>query len=243
VIPVFRTAGAVSELVDRVHRALDASAADHLVLFVDDRSPDDAWSVLDAVCRQDRRVAAMRLQRNAGQHAALLAGIHACNAGWVAVMDGDLQDPPELLPSLLREAKAAGCTAFAERHGAYESWDRLLTSALYKSVLALLVGLPRRCGTFFVVPQEVVRRLMLLETPSPQVVVMARSASPAIRTVPFDRQRRERGRSAYNFRGRLAAAAAGLRCALACRFPLLRRKGARAPAAVPGEFIGEAWNP
>ena len=96
-----------------------------------------------------------------GQHAAVLAGLARARGSWAAVLDGDLQDPPEVIPQLLAAGREQGVSViFAGRRGRYESRARLLTSVLYKRTLSLLVGVPRDAGIFVVLERPVVDRLL-----------------------------------------------------------------------------------
>ncbi|MGZ8217997.1 glycosyltransferase [Methylomagnum sp.] len=243
VTPVYRNADTLAELAQRLHAALDAKVPDHRVLLVDDNSPDESWQILEGLCRADDRLAAVKLSANFGQHRALLTGLAlAADSAWVAALDADLQDPPEVLCELYEKALATGRTVFAERHGKYESSGRMLTSLLFKSLVGQISGLPRRCGTFFIAPQPVVARLLDFSVPVPQVPIMTRIAAGQIATVPFIRPTRPHGESAYNFGLRLRVARDGLRCAVACRLA----KGGGQPASNPAASrisarLGRGW--
>ena len=101
VVPTFNEAGNVSALIGRI--ALACSALNTEVLFVDD-STDNTPQVITEAARS-APVPVRMIRRNAGERpgglsGAVLNGLRGANADWVAVMDGDLQHPPELLPLL-----------------------------------------------------------------------------------------------------------------------------------------------
>src|SRR3954447_2565389 len=104
VIPVYGCAGCLVTLHDRLHASLDEAVADWEVVYVDDASPDGSWETLEELALTDDRVRALRLSRNFGQHAAITAGLAESRGRWTAVMDCDLQDPPEALPKMLETA-------------------------------------------------------------------------------------------------------------------------------------------
>jgi glycosyltransferase involved in cell wall biosynthesis len=216
-LPVYRNAAALPELAHRLTRALAPTGLDYRLLFVVDASPDDAWRVVQALAVQDARVAGLLLATNQGQHRALLTGMAHVHARWVAVMDADLQDPPELLPELIDACAASDLTVFARRRGAYQSPGRMWTSRLFKSLLGWLLRMPADVGTFLVIPRQVCVRMCQARIGHPQVVVMARFFSPGWRGVPFVRERRLLGSSAYSAMGRVRAAVRSLRCAWECR--------------------------
>ena len=242
VAPVYRNAGTLAELVQRLHAALD-SMADHRILMVDDNSPDDSWQILDRLCRNDSRLAAVKLSANLGQQHALLIGLSlAADSAWVSILDADLQDPPEVMPAMYEKSLATYETVFAERFGQYESWDRMLASVIFKSLVGLISGLPRRCGTFFIAPKPVIARVLGFSVTDPQLPIMTRIAAGRIATVPFVRLRRSQGQSAYNFQRRLRAAYAGLRCAIACRLKMQVKPTAANPnTSRISAILGQGW--
>lgn len=99
VIPVYNSAETLTTLVSRVEAALTNIAFE--IIFVDDCSNDTSWSVIEQLARDHSQVSGIRLLKNSGQHAALLAGIRNVSAPITITMDDDLQNPPEDIPLLL----------------------------------------------------------------------------------------------------------------------------------------------
>jgi glycosyltransferase involved in cell wall biosynthesis len=120
VIPVYGCAGCLTALYERLCSVLESVLESWEIVFVDDRSPDGAWELLEDLARRDRRVRALRLSRNFGQHAAITAGLAEAHGRWVAVLDCDLQDPPEEIPRLLEIAKE-GCDVVGTAASAHAS--------------------------------------------------------------------------------------------------------------------------
>jgi glycosyltransferase involved in cell wall biosynthesis len=242
IVPVYCNAPTLEPLVHRIHGALDAERVDHIVLLVDDDSRDDAWRIIHAICDRDSRVAGAKLDRNYGQHAAILVGLALARGTWIAVMDADLQDPPEALPALLREAKATGTTVFGARRARHGSWLRSASSAAYKLLLALVAGVPRGCGTFFVVPAAVADRVTRYHVSRPQVLVMACRASSRVTTLRYERDARQIGGSAYDLRRLVVAARNGIQCAYECSRESARSPGTTRSWGSIDELAGTAWH-
>lgn len=222
VVPVFGTAFAIAELARRTASVLDARRLAWELLFVDDASADGAEAELATLCAADARCAALGLARNVGQHRALLAGFACTRGRLVAALDGDLQDEPETLPSLL-DAAADHELVFAGRSGRHQSLARTVSSRLFKTLLSLTGGMPRDAGLFLVTRGELARRIAASNDPDPFVSVALAFESARTTSVPAVRARRPEGRSAY--RG-LARWQRGVR---ALRFVWRRRSG-RPPA-------------
>jgi polyisoprenyl-phosphate glycosyltransferase len=233
VVPVYRNSETLVALAARVRQAMVANGLDYRLLFVVDASPDLSWEVVQQIAMADGNVAGLRLRRNVGQHAAIMAGIQAVDGDVIAVMDADLQDPPELLPTLARLSRESGSTVFAQRRGRYQSRSRMLTSRAFKTLLSRVSGVPADVGTFFVMPADVAAAVRRCSVSAPQIVVLAYHFSSRIALLPFDRAPRAVGTSSYSALGRVRAAARSLRCALKCRrlrpTSLLPSPGSRFP--------------
>lgn len=108
VIPVYRSARTLKELLERTHAAVAPLVARYEVVLVDDGSPDDSWKTLQSLePRLLENVVAVQLMRNFGQHNALMCGFKHARGDVVITMDDDLQNPPEEIPILYRALVAS----------------------------------------------------------------------------------------------------------------------------------------
>jgi glycosyltransferase involved in cell wall biosynthesis len=99
VIPVLNESETITLMLKRLRDALRGRTWE--VIFVDDGSTDGTQDILERAALDDRRVKLIRFSRNFGHQAAVTAGLDFANGDAVVVMDGDLQDPPELLPRMV----------------------------------------------------------------------------------------------------------------------------------------------
>ena len=219
VVPVYGNADTVAALQERLAAVLDAEGLEHETVFVDDASPDGSLPALWALARDDHRVRVLALSSNRGQHRAVLAGLRLARGARVAILDADLQDPPEALPALLARAREGYDAVFAGRRGRYESRGRLLTSRLFKALLSLATGVPADAGMYVVMTGALARALAESRPRAPFVVAMIGRATHRTCSVPVRRHRRPSGRSAYNGWARLRTGASALAGALAGRMP------------------------
>jgi hypothetical protein len=239
VVPVYGNAATLEALAMRLRAAMQVGAETFRLLLVVDASPDESWDVVQRLASSDPRIGGLLLAENAGQHAAILAGLAAVRARWFVVMDADLQDPPEVIPTMLARARDVRGTVFGARQGRYERWDRLATSRVFKTMLSWLSGVPADVGTFFVVDAAVAGAMCGSAVRVPQAVVLAHHCSERWETVPVRRARRPSGHSAYSSRARVGAAIRSVQCALSCR-----RIQAAGPACrpVPPPRVAERIN-
>jgi glycosyltransferase involved in cell wall biosynthesis len=102
VIPVFNEEKLIDELVKRTFSALHSFIEEYEVIFVDDGSSDGSLEMLLLWQKKESRLKILSLSKNFGHQAAYTAGLEHAKGEVVAMMDGDLQDPPELLSGMYR---------------------------------------------------------------------------------------------------------------------------------------------
>ncbi|MCX6326668.1 MAG: glycosyltransferase family 2 protein [Bacteroidia bacterium] len=105
VIPIFNEEKLIDELVKRTISALESFIPDYEVIFVDDGSTDTSLNKILQWQQQNRKIKILSLSKNFGHQAAYTAGLEYAKGDFVAMMDGDLQDPPELLSEMYRKIK------------------------------------------------------------------------------------------------------------------------------------------
>ena len=132
VVPVYNEEAVLPSLFPVLYTVLDGLGRSYEVVFVDDGSRDRSAALLKAQYQARPDVTRVALLRaNAGQHAAILAGFGLVRGRYVITLDADLQNPPEEIPSLLRELDAGHDyvgTIRAERHD--RLWRRLASRAM-----------------------------------------------------------------------------------------------------------------
>ena len=132
VVPVYGCADCLVALHSRLTDSVRSITDEYEFVFVDDRSLDDGWAVLERLARQDEHVRAYRLSRNFGQDAAITAGLSRASGDWVVVMDCDLQEAPEDIPRMWAAAGEGYDIVRATRRGWRHSAFRRWTSRVYR---------------------------------------------------------------------------------------------------------------
>ena len=121
VIPVYGCSGTLQPLHERLSRVLPTLAEQYEIIFVDDRGPDEAWTILQALAKGDPHVVACRLSRNFGQQTAIVAGLEQSRGDHLVLMDCDLQDPPEAIEKLVAAARQGFDVVFAKRKSPFSA--------------------------------------------------------------------------------------------------------------------------
>lgn len=102
IIPVYNEEELIDELTARSVKAIESFTSNYEILFINDGSTDHTLKKLIKVRKHNSRIKIVDLSRNFGHQAAFTAGMERAMGNYVAMMDGDLQDPPELLPEMYR---------------------------------------------------------------------------------------------------------------------------------------------
>lgn len=250
VIPTFREAQNIEIVLRRVRRALDSCAVAYEVIVVDDASGDGIDEIVAAIAAEDSRVHLIVRQGERGLSGAVLRGWAETQAKVVAVMDADLQHPPELLPELWAEMEAGADVAVGSRYaaggslGGWKAWRHLISRvAIWMTVPVQRSGMRAKdpMSGFFMVRRECLDGIAL-QTSGFKILleILARADIRSVAEVPFTFGRREAGASKASPRVALDYLRLLLR--------LYRQKGrtpsqaeresARGAIEIPHEFVG-----
>ncbi len=115
VIPIFNEGPLLDELIKRAIPAIESFAREYEVIFVDDGSTDNSLDLLLNFRKKNSYIKVLSLSRNFGHQAALTAGLEHATGDIVAMMDGDLQDPPEVLSQMYKMIREEGFSVISGR--------------------------------------------------------------------------------------------------------------------------------
>jgi len=140
VIPVYRSAPTVAELLRRVCNVLGAITHRYEVVLVEDCSPDNTWDAIETARRNyGNNIVAVQLMRNFGQHNALMCGLKLARGQIIITMDDDLQNPPEEIPKLIAALEEGSFdlvygTTDARQHAGWRNLGAALVWRFYRRV-------------------------------------------------------------------------------------------------------------
>jgi glycosyltransferase involved in cell wall biosynthesis len=149
VLPVFNEEGNLREVHRRLTAVLRALDRPYELIFVDDGSSDSSIDILTALHHEDPAVTVIKLSRNFGHHLAITAGMDHAEGDAVVLMDADLQDRPEEIPTLLRKLDEGYDVVYGIRHNSQHSFLKRLTSRSFFAVMGRMVhGFDLNTGIF-----------------------------------------------------------------------------------------------
>jgi dolichol-phosphate mannosyltransferase len=212
VVPLYNECENLGELYRRLTAVLEAERHPYEIVLVDDGSRDETPALIDDLAERDPRVSVVHLSRNFGHQAAVSAGLDHALGRAVAVMDGDLQDPPELLPALLSLWRQGHEVVYAVRRTRREhALKRFAYAAFYRILRAVSdLDIPLDSGDFCLMDRAVVD--VLVHLPERQRFVRGLRAFVGFRQVglAYDRAAREAGEPKYTLRAMVGLAVDGL---------------------------------
>jgi polyisoprenyl-phosphate glycosyltransferase len=201
VVPCFNEEAIIPELYRRLTNACrDVVGNEYEILFVNDGSTDDTLSIMQAISDKDWHVVTVNLSRNHGHQLALTAGLRLSRGKRVLVMDGDLQDPPELLSHMMQLADAGADVVYGQRrHREGESNFKSATAKVFYRVLHHLtdVDIPVDTGDFRLMTRRAVD--VFNKMPEHHRFVRGMISWIGLKQVPllYDRERRFSGTTKY----------------------------------------------
>jgi glycosyltransferase involved in cell wall biosynthesis len=209
IVPVYNEEATFPEFERRLSAAIHELGFERTdVLLISDGSTDSSEDLIRALVRRNPLFTGVFLTRNFGQQAAISTGIELATGTVVAVMDGDLQDPPEALPDLIDAIDAGADVAYAVRTHRKESAVKRFAYSLFYRILrsASSIPIPLDSGDFCCMRRPVVDAMLKLPERSRFVRGLRAWVGFTQVGVPLERAVRHAGRSKYTFR-KLAALA------------------------------------
>jgi polyisoprenyl-phosphate glycosyltransferase len=158
VVPIFNEQENLPQLRQRMTAALDSSGESWELVLVDDGSRDNSPAMIREYHEQDPRIKIVSLSRNFGHQPAVTAGIHNATGDCVVLIDGDLQDPPEAIPEMVKKWKEGFQVVLGERTSRAEKGTRAIGFKLFYPILRSLTDLPSApdAGIFGLMDRSVV---------------------------------------------------------------------------------------
>ncbi len=203
VVPVFNEAETVRAFVDRVNEVFDeATGIDLEIVFVNDGSTDETLDLLLELQRTHASICVVDLSRNFGKEAALTAGLHAAKGRVVVPMDVDLQDPPELILSMVEKWREGFDVVLGKRvNRDRDSWIKQKTAIWFYRIHNTIseTKIPENVGDFRLMDRAVVDALN--ELPESRRFMKGLLAWVGFRTAVIDYARPERIAGTTKFNG------------------------------------------
>jgi glycosyltransferase involved in cell wall biosynthesis len=160
VIPCYNEAAILAELHRRVSAVCRETVSDYELVLVNDGSADETWPILVSLSADDPNLVCVNLSRNHGHQLALTAGLSLCRGERIFILDADLQDPPELLPTMMAAIDNGADVAYGQREQRDgETAFKRATAYLFYRLMNLIADqhIPEDAGDFRLITRRVLR--------------------------------------------------------------------------------------
>jgi glycosyltransferase involved in cell wall biosynthesis len=202
VVPVYNEQDVLQEFHRRLGAVLDGLAAPAEIVYVNDGSHDGSMALLTALHDGDARVAVVDLSRNFGKEIAMSAGLDHAGGDAVVVIDADLQDPPELIPDMVRAWREGNDVVLMRRRSrANETWLKKATArAFYRAIGRMgTIDIPENVGDFRLLSRRAVDSLRRFPERSRFMKGLFAWIGFPCREIEYDRDGRFAGESKWNY--------------------------------------------
>lgn len=202
-VPIYLEEETIPEMYDRMKKVLISQEPEicHEIIFVNDGSTDRSLPLLKELAENDKSVKVINLSRNFGHQIAITAGIDNATGDSVIVMDGDLQDPPEIILEMINKWKQGYQVVYGVRNRrGGESFFKLVTASCFYRFMQKLsdVKIPLDTGDFRLMDRQVVNALSEIREENRYIRGLISWIGFAQCGIPYDRDSRYAGETKFN---------------------------------------------
>lgn len=201
-IPIYNEEAIIPELYRRIRESVSKISTNYELFFLNDGSTDNSLFEIIRLTETDKRVFFINFSRNFGHQIAVSAGLDHCNGEIVIIIDGDLQDPPELIPQLYEKYKEGFEVVYAKRAKRKgETWFKKTSAKLFYRILKNITStqIPVDTGDFRLIDKKVVDYLR--QMPEQNKFLRGQIAWLGFRQthILYERDDRKTGKTGYTF--------------------------------------------
>lgn len=202
VVPIFNEEMNVRKLYKRIEETMNLVENPYEIIFVNDGSRDASMPIILSIAEENSSVKFIDLSRNFGHQIAITAGIEHAVGDYIVIMDGDGQDPPELIPTLYEKAKEGFEVVYAKRKSRQgETWLKKFTAKLFYRLLSKMtkVEIPLDTGDFRLIHRKIQR--VLKHMPEQDKYLRGQIAWIGFNStfVEYDREERMGGETKFSY--------------------------------------------
>ena len=199
VIPCYKSALTIGKVVDEIKEAMVNDKFE--IILVNDASPDNTFDVIRELCNKNSNVVGVNLNKNFGQHAALMAGFHQVRGDIVVCLDDDGQTPAKEAGKLIAAIKQGHDAVYARYGKKQHSGFRNFGSRLNELMARILLDKPKELylSSYFAAKRFIIDEMIKYDNPYPYVIGLLLRTTKDIVNVDVCHREREVGQSGYTF--------------------------------------------
>lgn len=213
VVPMYNEEAVVCETYKRLTGVMEKTGYTYEIVFVNDGSRDKTAALINEICDRDKRVKLIDFSRNFGHQIAITAGMDYSSGQCVVVIDGDLQDPPELIPEMIEKWKSGFDVVYGKRISRKgETFFKKFTAAAYYRFLRSMtdVNIPVDTGDFRLIDRKVCDALKQVRERNRYVRGLISWLGFRQTAIEFEREERFAGETKYPLKKMIKLALDGI---------------------------------
>lgn len=199
VVPVYYNADTLELLYEDLKKKVLGKLAEYEIVFVDDGSGDDSWQVMNSLRERDSHIKCVKLSRNFGEHAALLAGLSSCTGDCAVTKQADLQEDSSIILEMYESWKRGNKVVLAVRKERKENPINVFFANMYYALIRKMVNknMPSGGCDCYLVDRKVIEVLERLDEKNSSLTLQVLWAGFRTDKIYFVRQEREIGKSRW----------------------------------------------
>ena len=208
IIPLLNEEESLPELCSWIEKVMNENNFSYEVYLIDDGSKDNSWNVIEDLAAQNQRIMGLKLSRNFGQHIAITAGLEKATGDWIVVLDCDLQDNPDYIPHLFRQAISGYDVVLVQRKSRKDHFAKRLSSLAFYKIFSYMTRSQQdsTVGNYGIYHRKVIDAVLSMGDYTKYFPAQVRWVGFKQIALPFEHAPRYSGSSSYSFR-RLTALA------------------------------------
>lgn len=213
-VPAYNEKDVLDMLYERLLKIMDDNSSYNFeILFVNDGSKDNTLDIIKKLRDKDKRICYVNLSRNYGKETAMIAGFDYCKGDCVIILDADLQDPPELIPDMLKYWEEGYDDVYAKRRSRKgETFLKKFTSKMYYKTLQSVtnIEIQKDTGDFRLLDRRCVEALKSMRESQRYTKGLFSWIGYKKKEILFDRDPRAAGETKWNYRKLIGLSIDGL---------------------------------
>jgi len=203
IVPIFNEENNLEELFNRLVSSVSNITANYEIIFVNDGSSDSSINKIIEFAKVNKSIRYISFSRNFGHQVAISAGIDKCKGKTVVIIDGDLQDPPELIPDLYAKYQEGYNVVYAKRKSRKgESFLKKLTAKMFYRILSRItsIEIPLDTGDFRLFDDKILKNLRIM--PEKHKFIRGQISWLGFKQtfIEYDRDSRKHGETKFTYR-------------------------------------------
>lgn len=201
VVPVYFNEDTLMDLYCDMKNKILGKLEEYELVFVDDGSEDNSWKILNEIRELDENVRLVKLSRNFGEHAALLAGLSVCSGDCAVTKQADLQEDSELILEMYDKWKEGNKVVLAVRRSRDENKLKIFFANMYYVIVRKFINKSMPAGgcDCYLIDRQVIEVLERLDEKNSSLTLQVLWAGFKTEMVYFDRRDRTKGVSRWTF--------------------------------------------